>query len=94
MPSFLAAIGNEAVSVNAEKVVVTCDSKSLNALMPMEMVNWMPQSERLPCEKCEIAAMVNEAYAKNKSSSGANQKPLQLLLRGLFSCSKKTKLQF
>ena len=44
------------VSVNAEKVAVICDSKSLNALMPMEMVNWMPQSERLPCEKCEIAA--------------------------------------
>ena len=63
------------VSVNAEKVAVICDSKSLNALMPMEMVNWMPQSERLPCEKCEIAAMVNEAYAKNTTSSGANQSP-------------------
>ena len=33
--------------MNAEKVAVTCDSKSLNALMPMEMVNWMPQSSAM-----------------------------------------------
>ena len=48
--------------------------------------DWMPQSERLPCEKCEIAATVNEAYAKNKTYPKQTKSPCNFCC-GAFCCT-------